>query len=226
MGLLPGATVCSGCGLFLGTTPAAPPPPPAPPVAPPADPTQPVAPPPPPAGKPPRRLELSRQTILIVVAVLVLAAAAIYELHHKSSNNSPASTIPITSQTLGPPTSAPTQPTTGGGALVPQTSDIRIDIEDLGTAEESYLTDNGVYGTNPAALGQEGYRQFHKAGVVSLAGVDKSNGYCLVGSEHGKAPFLLYDSQNQGLQKSTFPSAKTAEQACSDKAIRSFRRIS
>jgi hypothetical protein len=174
----------------------------------------------------PKREALPRQTVilLLVLLLVVIAGAAYYEIHKSSSNNSSNAPAPG-AQTLQSPgitihTDAPTGPT-----LTAAQESAKSDLRNLATIEETYLTDFNRYTTSSAKLDKEGYRRFHPAGAVSAAGVRGNTDYCLVSSAGGKAPFFLYDSASRGLQTASFPSAKSAENACTDKAIKSYAHI-
>jgi hypothetical protein len=173
----------------------------------------------------PKRESLPRRTVilLLVLVVVVIGGAAYYEIH-KSSNNTNTPVPAAGSETLPPPGSsqstAPSAPTLTRGEAAAQS-----DLRNLATVEETYLTDFNRYTTSSTALDKEGYRKFHTAGVVSYAGVHGNKDYCLVSSARGKAPFYLYDSASRGLQSASFPTAKSAENACTDHSIKSYAHI-
>jgi hypothetical protein len=177
----------------------------------------------------PKRQGPPRQTVilLLVLLVVVIGGAAYYEIHHNSNstnNNAPAAGIGT--QTLQSPpsitihTEFPTTPPLPRGQ-----QDAQADLRNLSNSEQTYLTLFNRYTTSSAGLDRQGYRKFHYADAVSLAGVDGNKDYCLVSSAHGKAPFFLYDFASSGLQKPTFPSAKSAERSCTDHAIKTYAHI-
>ena len=102
---------------------------------------------------------------------------------------------------------------------------VQSDLRFLATAEESVLVDTLRYTTSSPALHKEGYRPGDSHSQV-FAGVHSQKGYCLVGSPSSHGPWSLYDSEHGGLNRTSFSSAKAAERACTDPAIKRFRKIS
>jgi type IV pilus assembly protein PilA len=93
------------------------------------------------------------------------------------------------------------------------------DVRNAATAEESYLTGNpSSYTTSLSQLKANGFRE--SPNVTLDVGIDGSTGYCLAAQSTAVsgAPWYLYDSQNGGLQQSSYSSLSAAQAACTDTA--------
>lgn len=162
--------------------------------------------------------------LLAILVIVVIAGVAYYEIHNSSSNNSAPAPPAAGAQSLTAPSTAPTS-APPQAALTQAEQNAQSDLRQLAVAEQSYLTLHNRYTTSSAGLDKAGYRRGHFRGTTSYAGVRGTKDFCLVGSGGGKAPFFLFDSARRGLQPASFPSAASAEGACSDPAIKHFARI-
>jgi type IV pilus assembly protein PilA len=91
------------------------------------------------------------------------------------------------------------------------------DVRNAATAEESYLTGNPTgYTTSLSQLKSNGFRE--SPNVTLEVGINGSNGYCLAAQSTSVtgAPVYLYDSENGGLQTTSYTSFSAAGAACSD----------
>lgn len=102
-----------------------------------------------------------------------------------------------------------------------QDAQVRADLRNTATAEESFLTDNGQYTTD---LGQLESQAFYRPSPFTRLAIatDGRTGYCIVGSFIGNSPWFLYDSQAFGLSSTGFGSLGAAESACSDSGAGAF----
>ena len=92
---------------------------------------------------------------------------------------------------------------------------VKSDLRNAATAEETYLTDNPAGYTNTLSnLTTDGLKTSPND-TLHIA-VDGANGYCEAGNNSGSSNWFLYDSQNGGLQSTEYTSATTAEAGCSD----------
>lgn len=90
---------------------------------------------------------------------------------------------------------------------------VRADMRNAATAEESFLTDNDVYTANVSDLTAEGYVKGF--GTEIALSTDGNAGYCIVGSFQGEGDWYLYDSQNISLFSNSYGSLSEAEGLCS-----------
>jgi hypothetical protein len=111
-------------------------------------------------------------------------------------------------------------------ALVATDADAQFDLRALAAAQETNLTATTVYTTDTDALEAAGYRPRPGRAVTIKAGINPKDGYCLVGTAGGDAPWHLYDSAQGGLISATFGSEELARQACSDTSITTYLTIS
>jgi hypothetical protein len=105
-------------------------------------------------------------------------------------------------------------------------ADAQFDLRALAAAQETNLTATTLYTTDTDALEAAGYRPRPGRTVTINAGINPKDGYCLVGTAGGAAPWHLYDSAQGGLISATFSSEELARQACSDASITTYLPIS
>jgi type IV pilus assembly protein PilA len=101
---------------------------------------------------------------------------------------------------------------------------VKSDLRNAATAEETYLTDYSAYTTSQSAttgLGLSGLKT--STNDTLLIGVAGSNDYCIVGNNTSSpGHFFLYDSASGGLKTTIYATAAAAEGACSDAAITTY----
>lgn len=102
--------------------------------------------------------------------------------------------------------------------------DAQFDLRALAKAEETNLTATRVYTADSTDLEDSGYQPMPGVPVTIRAGIGK-DGYCLVASAGGSAPWYLYDSAQGGLIDSGFASEALAHRACAVAAIKSYATI-
>ena len=109
---------------------------------------------------------------------------------------------------------------------------VKANLQNLATAEESYLTDyydpaaKTGYTADSAGLASEGFqREPGTEHDTLLAGVDGDMGYCLIGSPSAGDVWVLYDSASGGGQDTTYPTQAEAEAACTDTTITDYQEI-
>jgi hypothetical protein len=213
MSLMPGAMVCTGCG--LSQTAAAGTPIAGLPVAPiQAAPTQspPGTPAPYPVAARSRRSGTDRNTMLMLgsAAIVVIAVIAYFATRHGSGL-------------------IHTGPDGSGGPTQTQISEVQANLRNLAAAEESYKTANGQYAIFEQQLQDDGFAQVPGSEIQNLyIGLPPSDidhvaaDYCLIGSTSNDVVFgrfYLYDSKNGGLQPTQYRTEADAAGACSDKSI-------
>ena len=93
---------------------------------------------------------------------------------------------------------------------------VKSDLRNAATAEETYLTDNQVYTNNLANLQTAGAKISANDTITPYA--DAAKGYCIVGNNSASSNFFLYDSQAGGLMPTLYTTAALAKAACSDAA--------
>lgn len=94
-----------------------------------------------------------------------------------------------------------------------EAAQVKADLRNAATAEETFLTDNNVYTTNETDLATEGY--VPGFGTEIAIATDGVRGYCIVGSYEGKGDWYVYDSEAAGLSLSSYSSLTDAESVCS-----------
>jgi type IV pilus assembly protein PilA len=94
---------------------------------------------------------------------------------------------------------------------------VKSDLRNLATAEETYLTDNPTGYTNVlATLTAPAIGAKVSANDNLTLYVDGATGYCLVGNNPSSSNFFLYDSQNGGLKSTLYTTVALAKAGCSD----------
>jgi len=92
---------------------------------------------------------------------------------------------------------------------------VKSDLRNAATAEETYLTDYSNYTTSQANLTAAGWKNStNDSFVIAVSG---ATGYCLVGTNSSSSNYFLYDSSNGGLTNTPFTGATAqsdAETAC------------
>jgi type IV pilus assembly protein PilA len=93
---------------------------------------------------------------------------------------------------------------------------VKSDLRNAATAEETYLTDIGNY-TNVVANLTNAGAKFSASNTITPY-VDGAKGYCIVGNNSASSNFFLYDSQAGGLKSTLYTTAALAKAGCSDAA--------
>jgi type IV pilus assembly protein PilA len=91
---------------------------------------------------------------------------------------------------------------------------VKADLRNAATAEETYLTDNPAgYTTTQANLTSNGWKKStNDSFVTAVAG---ANGFCMVGNNSNSSNFYLYDSNAGGLQATAYTTQALAKAPCS-----------
>jgi type IV pilus assembly protein PilA len=90
---------------------------------------------------------------------------------------------------------------------------VKSDLRNAATAEETYLTDNpNTYTTLQTDLTTAGWKP--STGDTFMISISAATGYCIVGTNPNSANFWLYDSSNGGLLNVAQASESAAETAC------------
>jgi type IV pilus assembly protein PilA len=91
---------------------------------------------------------------------------------------------------------------------------VKADLRNAATAEETYLTDNpNSYTTSQANLLTAGWKK--STGDTFTVAINAATGYCIVGNNPNSTNYWLYDSNNGGLVNTAQPDLATAQGACS-----------
>jgi hypothetical protein len=93
-----------------------------------------------------------------------------------------------------------------------EAAQVKADMRNAATAEESFLTDTNRYTTSVGDLRTEGYAP--EFGTELALATDGNTTYCIVGSFNGEHDWYIYDSAAGGLSSSTFGSLSDAEAVC------------
>lgn len=151
------------------------------------------------------RFEIDQRTLAIggIALVVVIAVVALF-----------------VTGTIGGGNSGTTTPQSTGDPSV----EIKSDLRNLATAEESYLTDHGdAYSNDSAAL--SGYGFTTSPTYTLIAGFDGKKAYCLIGGDAGRDLWILYDSRGGGLSPSSYTSILAAEAGCSDRHVNNYKAV-
>jgi type IV pilus assembly protein PilA len=91
---------------------------------------------------------------------------------------------------------------------------VKADLRNAATAEETYLTDNPTaYTTNQANLTAVGWKT--STGDTFKVRINAAIGYCIVGTNpNSPGHYFLYDSNAGGLNNNAQPDETTAEGLC------------
>lgn len=218
-GLLPGATVCSGCGLSLTANAT-------------ATPTQEL---PPGWSHEPTRpkdgwwhpFPSQSSAVLALVVVVLAGAVAVYFafVKHAKNNNAAQPPVPIST-----PVATATQPTTQQTTSAQLTQlDLGGDVNSLSHAESAYKAANQQYTTESQALHDEGFQQVGATAAQMLVGVSSDEQtFCIVAASGGNPPWTTYGITPSGQLVSSFSSvnATSAEVGCENPSITTFVPVS
>ena len=98
---------------------------------------------------------------------------------------------------------------------------VKSDLRNAATAEETYLTDNpNSYTTDQGALTTAGWKS--STGDTFVIAISAATGYCIVGNNPNSTNYWLYDSSNGGLVNSAYADQSTAEGDCGVASIGSW----
>jgi type IV pilus assembly protein PilA len=90
---------------------------------------------------------------------------------------------------------------------------VKADLRNAATAEETYLTDNpNNYTTAQSDLLAAGWKK--STGDTFVTAIDAATGYCIVGNNPNSTNFWLYDSSNGGLVNSAYSTQALAKAGC------------
>jgi hypothetical protein len=90
---------------------------------------------------------------------------------------------------------------------------VQQDIKDAASAERDIVRDTGSFTNNGVDLENHGFQAVGNNTIY--AAYASGEGYCLVGGHNGGTDWYLYDSENGDLNDNPYPSAESAESACS-----------
>ena len=93
---------------------------------------------------------------------------------------------------------------------------VKSDLRNAATAEETYLTDNSVYTNVNANLTAAGAKFSTNDTLTAYS--DAALGYCIVGNNSNSSNWFLYDSQAGGLSTTLYTTQALAKAGCSDAA--------
>ena len=90
---------------------------------------------------------------------------------------------------------------------------VKSDLRNAATAEETYLTDHpSSYTTDQSALSTAGWK-FSTGDTFVIANAG-GLGYCIVGNNPNSTNYFLYDSANGGLNNNAYADQASAKTAC------------
>jgi type IV pilus assembly protein PilA len=91
---------------------------------------------------------------------------------------------------------------------------VKADLRNAATAQETYLTDNpNAYTTTQSDLLTAGWKK--STGDTFVMAISGALGYCMVGNNPNSTNYWLYDSNNGGLVNTAYADQATAEGGCS-----------
>ena len=90
---------------------------------------------------------------------------------------------------------------------------VKSDLRNAATAEETYLTDNPTtYTTDQTALQTAGWKP--STGDTFLVKVSNAVGFCITGHNSSSSNYFVYDSGAGGLKNTAYTSEANAEAGC------------
>jgi type IV pilus assembly protein PilA len=93
---------------------------------------------------------------------------------------------------------------------------VKSDLRNAATAEETYLTDYSTYTNVSNNLTAAGAKFSTNDAITPYA--DGAKGYCIVGNNSASSNWFLYDSQAGGLSSTLYATQAAAKTGCSDAA--------
>ncbi len=90
---------------------------------------------------------------------------------------------------------------------------VKSDLRNAATAEETYLTDYSTYTTDQTLLQNAGWKK--STNNTFAVAVNAGSSYCIVGNNTNSSNWFVYDSGNGGLNNTPQPSKSAAEGLCS-----------
>ena len=89
---------------------------------------------------------------------------------------------------------------------------VKSDLRNAATAEETYLTDYSTYTTDQNNLVNAGWKK--STNNTFAVAVNGSSNYCVVGNNSASSNWFVYDSGNGGLNNTPFGTQSAAEGGC------------
>jgi prepilin-type N-terminal cleavage/methylation domain-containing protein len=92
---------------------------------------------------------------------------------------------------------------------------VKADLRNAATGQETYLTDNNVYTTSQTALTSTAVGWKPSTADTFVMAISAGLGYCMVGNNpNSPTNFWLYDSNNGGLQSAPYATQADAKADC------------